>query len=264
MFKSIAHAVRNRPLAGRLSSLRAGCIGIAAQRRGFAADAKLQALVKEADAYRLAMDAGRVETEIRSFKAGQLDKTRNYTVYLKPGHRSLVLFRSPSRARAEAADAGRRLLADDAGEPAAAAHHADAEAARRGLDRRHRHHDLGRGLRGCDRSARKSVAGQPCIKLELTGHAQGRQLSARGGLAGEEGPRAGAGRACTSPRTSWPRWRASRWANVDGRRQVTTMTLTDHLQKERSTEVHYLSRTPKTLGDEWFNPAFLIRAESPQ
>jgi len=42
------------------------------------------------------------------------------------------------------------------------------------------------------------------------------------------------------------------------------MTLTDHLQKERSTEVHYLSRTPKTLGDEWFNPAFLVRAESPQ
>ena len=42
------------------------------------------------------------------------------------------------------------------------------------------------------------------------------------------------------------------------------MTLTDHLQKERRTEVHYLSRTAKTLGDEWFNPAFLVRAESPQ
>lgn len=48
---------------------------------------------------------------------------------------------------------------------------------------------------------------------------------------------------------------------VDGRRQVTAMTLIDHLQKDRTTEVHYLSRTDKTLSDDYFNAAFLVRAD---
>jgi hypothetical protein len=55
-----------------------------------------------------------------------------------------------------------------------------------------------------------------------------------------------------------------RMGEVDGRRQVTVMTLVDHLQKERSTEVHYLSRTDKTLSDDYFNPAFLVRADLTQ
>jgi hypothetical protein len=25
--------------------------------------------------------------------------------------------------------------------------------------------------------------------------------------------------------------------------------------------VHYIARTPKTLGDEYYNPAFLVRAD---
>jgi hypothetical protein len=50
--------------------------------------------------------------------------------------------------------------------------------------------------------------------------------------------------------------------DVDGRRQVTTMTLTDHLQKERSHRGALPVAHAKTLGDEWFNPAFLVRAES--
>ena len=37
--------------------------------------------------------------------------------------------------------------------------------------------------------------------------------------------------------------------------------LTDRLQKERVTEVHYLARSAKALGDEYYNPAFLIRAD---
>ncbi len=38
----------------------------------------------------------------------------------------------------------------------------------------------------------------------------------------------------------------------------------DHLQKDRTTEVHYLSRTDKTLSDDYFNPAFLVRADLSQ
>ena len=58
--------------------------------------ADVKALLREADAYRLTDDASRVETEAKVFKSGTLDKTRLYTVYVKPGRRSLVVFRSPS------------------------------------------------------------------------------------------------------------------------------------------------------------------------
>ena len=56
--------------------------------------ADVKALLKEADAFRLATGSARVETEVRVLKAGKLDKTRLYVVYVKPGRRSLVLFRS--------------------------------------------------------------------------------------------------------------------------------------------------------------------------
>ncbi len=35
-----------------------------------------------------------VETQIELYKSGKLDKTRRYSVYLKPGRRSLVIFKS--------------------------------------------------------------------------------------------------------------------------------------------------------------------------
>ena len=55
-----------------------------------------------------------------------------------------------------------------------------------------------------------------------------------------------------------------RVGDIDGRKQVTSMILTDRLQRERITEVHYLSRSAKSLGDEYYNPAFLIRADIDQ
>jgi hypothetical protein len=48
---------------------------------------------------------------------------------------------------------------------------------------------------------------------------------------------------------------------MDGAKVVTEMTLVDRIQRERRTDVHYLARTPKTLGDEYYNPAFLVRAD---
>jgi hypothetical protein len=59
-------------------------------------EGKVKALLKQADDFRLAIASGRVETEVRSFKGDALDKTRLYAVYLKPGRRSLVLFRTAS------------------------------------------------------------------------------------------------------------------------------------------------------------------------
>jgi hypothetical protein len=237
-------------------------IGIAASSAGFAADARLQALVKEADAYRLAIDAGRVETEIRSFKAGQLDKTRNYTVYLKPGHRSLVLFRSP-------AERGQKLLmqGDDFWLMMPASQRPLRITPMQKLLGEASSGDIATMTWGEDYEAaslgEETVAGQPCLKLELTATRKGVSYPRVVAWLAKKG-HAPVQAELYVASDKLAKVASFTLGEVDGRRQVTTMTLTDHLQKERSTEVHYLSRTAKTLGDEWFNPAFLVRAEAPQ
>ena len=237
-------------------------IGIAATTTAFAADAKLQALVKDADAYRLAMDAGRVETEIRSFKAGQLDKTRNYTVYLKPGNRSLVLFRSP-------AERGQKLLmqGDDFWLMMPSSQRPLRITPMQKLLGEASSGDIATMTWGEDYEAaslgEETVAGQPCVKLELTATRKGVSYPRVVAWIAKKG-HAPVQAELYVASDKLAKVASFALGEVDGRRQVTTMTLTDHLQKERSTEVHYLSRTPKTLGDEWFNPAFLVRAEAPQ
>ncbi|HEX8987862.1 MAG TPA: outer membrane lipoprotein-sorting protein [Rhodocyclaceae bacterium] len=54
------------------------------------------ALLKQADAFRLPAQSVRVETQVELYKNEALDKERLYTVYVKPGRRSLVLMKSPS------------------------------------------------------------------------------------------------------------------------------------------------------------------------
>ncbi len=72
------------------------------------AEADVAAMLKRADDYRLADAESRVETLVRLYDHDQLDKEKHYTVYLKPGRRSLVLFRS-------AGEVGQKvLMLDDA------------------------------------------------------------------------------------------------------------------------------------------------------
>ncbi len=62
------------------------------------------ALLKAADHWRLSNDAMQVETQVQVFnKDGSPDKERRYTVFSQPGHKSLVLMRSP-------AEAGQKVL----------------------------------------------------------------------------------------------------------------------------------------------------------
>ena len=56
------------------------------------------ALLKAADAFRLPAESVRTETHVELYKNDVLDKERLYTVYTKPGRRSLVLMKSPSEA----------------------------------------------------------------------------------------------------------------------------------------------------------------------
>ncbi len=59
-------------------------------------EASVTPVLKQADAYRLQGAAAKVETEVTVYRNEQVDKERRYTVYLKPGRRSLVLMKSPS------------------------------------------------------------------------------------------------------------------------------------------------------------------------
>jgi len=59
----------------------------------YAAD-DVTTMLKKADALRLTHDTSRVELTVRLYDHDQLDKEKGYTVYVKPGRRSLVLFRS--------------------------------------------------------------------------------------------------------------------------------------------------------------------------
>ncbi len=249
-------------MSKHILKIAAFALGMTAAVAAQAADPKALAMVKEADAYRLAIDAGRVETEIRSFKAGQLDKTRNYTVYLKPGHRSLVLFRSP-------AERGQKLLmqGDDFWLMMPASQRPLRITPMQKLLGEASSGDIATMTWGEDYAAEvlgeETVRGEACVKLELTATRKGVSY-----------PRVVAwlakkGHAPVQAELYVASDKLAKVASftlgmVDGRRQVTIMTLTDHLQKERSTEVHYLGRTAQTLGDEWFNPAFLVRAEAPQ
>jgi hypothetical protein len=56
--------------------------------------ADVQTVLKKADSYRVYQDQLLVETHVTLYKSGTLDKERHYSVYLKPGRRSLVIFKA--------------------------------------------------------------------------------------------------------------------------------------------------------------------------
>jgi hypothetical protein len=226
----------------------------------FGADVK--ALLRQADAFRLAAESARVETEVRFLKAGMLDKTRLYTVYLKPGRRSLVLFRS-------AAERGQKMLmlGDD--------FWLMLPASQRPLRVTPMQKLLGDASTGDIASltwaedydgkveGEQVIDGVPCLKLDITGQRKGVSYP-RIVLYLAKSDRHPVRAELYVASDKLAKEGAFRIGDVDGRRMVTSMVLTDRLQRERVTEVHYLSRSAKTLGDEYYNPAFLIRADIDQ
>ncbi|MBI5109866.1 MAG: outer membrane lipoprotein-sorting protein [Rhodocyclales bacterium] len=225
-------------------------------------DAKVKALLKQADDYRLAIASGRVDTEVRSFKGDTLDKTRLYAVYLKPGRRSLVLFRTAS-------ERGQKMLmlGDD--------YWLMMPASQRPLRITAMQKLLGEASTGDiatmtwsedydgSVSGEETIDGQACLKLDLVGQRKGVSYPRIVlYLAKKDRHPVQAELYVASDKLA--KLARFRMGEVGGRRQVTVMTLVDHLQKERSTEVHYLSRTDKSLSDDYFNPAFLVRADLPQ
>ena len=220
---------------------------------------EVKTLLKEADAFRLATESAKVETEVRTFRGGKPDKTRNYSVYVKPGRRSLVVFRSPSERGQKMLMLGddfwlvlptsqrplritpmQKLLGDASTGDVASLTWAE---------------DYDGTVEG-----EVTVEGVLCLKLDITGQRKGVSYP-RIVLYLAKNDRRPVQAELYVASDKLAKNASFTIGLVEGRRLVTTMTLTDRIQTNRHTEVHYLSRTPKTLPDEYYNAAFLVRAE---
>ena len=226
------------------------------------AAADIHELLKEADSYRLTTDAMRVETEVKVFKTGNLDKTRLYNVYVKPGRRSVVVMRSsaergqkllmlgddfwlvlPSSQRPLRITPMQKLLGDASTGDIASLTWAE---------------DYDGKVEG-----EKTIDGIPCLRLDITGQRKGVSYP-RIVLFLAKSDRHPVYAELYVASDKLAKEAAFEMGTMDGRKVVTMMKLTDRLQRERVTEVHYLSRVPKALPDEYYNPAFLIRSDIEQ
>ncbi|WP_372153611.1 outer membrane lipoprotein-sorting protein [Vibrio renipiscarius] len=77
-------------------------IGLASQAQALNDD-QVSQLVQQADNYRMDDVSARVISLVHLYKAGELDKTRQYNVYSRPDRESLVVFKSP-------VEAGQKML----------------------------------------------------------------------------------------------------------------------------------------------------------
>jgi hypothetical protein len=219
----------------------------------------IPALLKEADAYRLAGSAQQVETSVELYKAGQLDKERRYTVLLKPGRRSLVIMRSPVEAGQKVLMLGddfwqimpqsqrpiritpiQKLLGDaSAGDIATMTWSEDYD---------------GRI------AAETTVDGTPCLKLDLAAKTRGVSYQRVELYLAKAGARpVKADLYVASDKLA--KQALFTVEQVDGRPQVSAMRLIDQIQTNRETVIRYISRKPRSIPDEYYNPMFLTRSD---
>lgn len=216
-------------------------------------------MLAEADAFRVTSETLRVDTEVKVFKGAELDKTRLYAVYVKPGRRSLVVFRAasergqkmlmlgddfwlvmPSTQRPLRITPMQKLLGDASTGDIASLTWAE---------------DYDGQVVG-----EATMGGVPCLKLDIAGQRKGVSYPRIVLYLAKQDRRPIAAELYVAS-DKLAKEAEFRFGPVDGRTVVTHMILTDRIQRERRTEVHYLARTPKTLGDEYYNPAFLVRAD---
>ena len=219
----------------------------------------IKKLLEEADAFRITAETLRVDTEVKVFKGSELDKTRLYAVYIKPGRRSLVVFRSPS-------ERGQKMLmlGDD--------FWLVLPSSQRPLRITPMQKLLGDASTGDIASltwaedydgsvvGEATMGGVPCLKLDITGQRKGVSYPRIVLYLARKDHRPMAAELYVAS-DKLAKEAEFRFGEVGGRTVVTQMNLTDRIQRDRRTEVHYLARTPKTLGDEYYNPAFLVRAD---
>ena len=221
--------------------------------------ADIKALLKQADAYRLPDAQLQVETEVQLFKAGKLDKERSYTVYVKPGRRSLVLMQSPSEKGQKVLMLGddfwqimpqsqrpirvtplQKLLGDaSAGDIATMTWSEDYEGKIVGETK---------------------IDDIPCLRLDLTATRKGVSYQRVELYLSKVGSKpVKADLYVASDKLA--KQALFTVESVDGRPQVSSMRLIDQIQTNRETLIRYVSRKARTIPDEYYNPMFLTRSD---
>ncbi|MEY4749416.1 MAG: hypothetical protein RIQ60_1630 [Pseudomonadota bacterium] len=214
------------------------------------------ALLRAADRWRTGPDASlAVETEVQLLaRDGTPEKERRYSVYLQPGHKTLVLMRSP-------AEAGQKLLmlGDD--------FWLLLPGSQRPLRITPTQKLLGEASTGdiATLSWAEDYSGQLVGLESCAGNTPCRHLSLQAARKGLSYQRIelwlGAER--HEPLRAEFHVQSDKLAKqasfVFEHGLVSAMLLSDHLGSQKQTRVRYLSRQPRQLPESWLNPMFLAR-----
>jgi hypothetical protein len=245
--------------AARLTALALLPLVLAATLTGGARAADVKALLKTADEYRLASDQVQVDTQIKFFKSGTLDKERLYRVLVKPDRRSLVVSQSP-------AEKGQKvlMLADD--------FWIVLPSSQRPIRITPMQKLLGDASAGDIASMTWSedydgtvagdaqIAGKPCLKLDLVSQHKG--TTYRRIVLFLSKPAAEPVFAELYVASDKMAKEATfEMGQLEGQRRVVSMSLTDKIQGGRVTEIRYLAQRPRTVPEEYFNPMYLTHNE---
>lgn len=217
----------------------------------------VHALLKKADAYRLSGAAARVETLVELYRDEALDKERRYTVYVKPGRRSLVIMKSPAEIGQKVLMLAENfwLLMPDSQRPLriTASQKLLGEASTGDIASMTWSEDYDGTLAG-----EEDIKGRRCVHLSLAAARPGvtyarielyldkaTSIPVKADLYVNSGKRA---------KEAW--FEAGK---LDGHTRIVSMTLLDDIQRGRRTLVRYQSMTAKEAPDAFFNPAALVR-----
>jgi hypothetical protein len=216
------------------------------------------ALLRAADRWRLADEGQQVETRVQVLgQDGAVQKERLYTVFVQPGHRSLVLMRSP-------AEAGQRvlMLGDDfwllmpgSQRPLRITplQKLLGEASTGDIATLSWSEDYTGTLAG-----EESCEGQPCWHLQLQAARAGvsyRRVELWIGKARHEPLRA----ALYLQSDKLAKQARFVLDQPQAPTAVAEMVLRDELNTHHETRVRYLSRVAKRVPEAWLNPMFLAR-----
>lgn len=228
-------------------------------------------LLKQADAFRLPAAAVRVETHVELYRNDVLDKERLYTVYVKPGRRSLVLMKSPSEIGQKVLMLADQfwLLMPESQRPLriTASQKLLGEASTGDIANMTWSEDYDGKITG-----ETDCPVPPAVMPELAAPAKARrclQLDLAATRAGVTYARVKlllekhsklpikADLFVGSGKRAKEAWYAAKL--LDGQQRIMAMLLLDDIQTNRRTVIRYRSLVPKEAPDEFYNPAALVR-----
>lgn len=229
------------------------------------------AMLRQADAYRRPAAAVKVEADVEQYRQGSLDKERRYTIYIKPGRRSLVLMKSPSEIGQKVLMLGEQfwLLMPDSQRPLriTANQKLLGEASTGDIADMTWSEDYQGSVVGevdCPvpppgllPEPPATSKGRRCLHLDL-GAARTGVTYARLDLFLEKAAKLPikADLFVASGKRAKEAWYVAKPS--EGRQRIMAMVLQDGIQTSRHTVIHYRDITAKDSPDEFFNPAALV------